>query len=100
MPSTQLKHHLAKPIKFWEGLLPFIALAASYFDLKASVVSVVGDDFPQEYLDLLSSKNIDISGIEIIKVVKPSFGAESITMISTVGIPCQLNLMSWPILSL
>jgi hypothetical protein len=25
----------------------------------------VGDDFPQEYLDLLVERNIDISGLEV-----------------------------------
>ena len=62
-----------KTDKILGGAATFIALAASHFDLKASVVSVVGDDFPQEYLDLLTSKNIDISGIEIVKGGKTFF---------------------------
>jgi sugar/nucleoside kinase (ribokinase family) len=37
------------------------------------VVSIVGGDFPQEYLDLLSDRNIDISGIEIVKEGKTFF---------------------------
>src|SRR5690606_32467248 len=36
-------------------------------------VSVVGEDFPQEYLDLLSSRNIDISALQIIKGGKTFF---------------------------
>ena len=62
-----------KTDKILGGAATFIALAASHFDLKASVVSVVGDDFPQEYLDLLSTRNIDVSGIEIIKGGKTFF---------------------------
>jgi sugar/nucleoside kinase (ribokinase family) len=34
------------------------------FNVQSAIVSVVGDDFPQEYLDLLTSRNIDISGLE------------------------------------
>ena len=37
------------------------------------MVSVVGDDFPQEYLNLLSERNIDVSGIEIVKGGKTFF---------------------------
>ncbi|MET7028620.1 PfkB family carbohydrate kinase [Sediminicola luteus] len=56
-----------KTDKILGGAATFIGLAASQFDLDSAIVSVVGDDFPQEYLDLLSSKNIDISAIEIVK---------------------------------
>jgi hypothetical protein len=35
----------------------------------------VGDDFPQEYLDLLVERNIDISGLEVVKGGKTFFGA-------------------------
>jgi hypothetical protein len=28
--------------------------------VQSAIVSVVGDDFPQEYLDLLTSRNIDM----------------------------------------
>src|SRR5690606_10477285 len=42
-------------------------------NVDSAIVSVVGDDSPQEYLDLLSSKNIDISGIEIVKGGKTFF---------------------------
>ncbi|MET6989409.1 PfkB family carbohydrate kinase [Sediminicola arcticus] len=56
-----------KTDKILGGAATFIGLAASQFQVDAAIVSVVGDDFPQEYLDLLSSKNIDISAIEIVK---------------------------------
>ncbi len=56
-----------KTDKILGGAATFIGLAASQFDLDSAIVSVVGDDFPQEYLDLLSNKNIDISAIEIVK---------------------------------
>ena len=62
-----------KTDKILGGAATFIALAASQFELKAGVVSVVGDDFPQEYLNLLSERNIDVSGIEIVKGGKTFF---------------------------
>jgi sugar/nucleoside kinase (ribokinase family) len=56
-----------KTDKILGGAATFIGLAASQFNLDASIVSIVGGDFPQEHLDLLKDKNIDISGIEIVK---------------------------------
>ena len=55
------------------GAATFIGLAASHFNIDTAAVSVVGGDFPQEYMDLLSSKNIDLSGVEIIKEGKTFF---------------------------
>lgn len=62
-----------KTDKILGGAATFIGLSASYFDVDAAIVSVVGDDFPQEYLDLLTNRNIDISGIEIVKGGKTFF---------------------------
>ncbi len=62
-----------KTDKILGGAATFIALAASQFKVRSAIVSVVGDDFPQEYLDLLSSKNIDISAIEVVKGGKTFF---------------------------
>jgi sugar/nucleoside kinase (ribokinase family) len=62
-----------KTDKILGGAATFIGLSASHFNVKSGIVSVVGDDFPQEYLDLLTSRNIDISGIEIVKGGKTFF---------------------------
>lgn len=62
-----------KTDKILGGAATFIGLAASQFNVDAAVVSIVGGDFPKEYLDLLSNKNIDISGIEIVKEGKTFF---------------------------
>lgn len=62
-----------KTDKILGGAGTFIGLSASYFDVKSAIVSVVGGDFPQEYLDLLTSRNIDISGLEVIKEGKTFF---------------------------
>ena len=46
------------------GSASFIARAASYFTDDVSVVAVVGDDFPQHYLDEMTAAGIDATGIE------------------------------------
>ena len=46
------------------GSASFIARAASYFTDNVSVVAVVGDDFPQRYVDEMDALGIDVSGIE------------------------------------
>src|SRR5947209_16402586 len=45
------------------GAATYIALAASYFT-PVKIVAVVGDDFAQEDTDLLTSRNIDLEGLE------------------------------------
>lgn len=62
-----------KTDKILGGAATFIGLSASHFNVKSAIVSVVGEDFPQEYLDLLTARNIDISGIEIVKGGKTFF---------------------------
>jgi len=56
-----------KTDKILGGAATFIALAAAQFEVDAAIVSVVGEDFPREYLDLFKEKQINISGIEIVK---------------------------------
>ncbi len=62
-----------KTDKILGGAATYIGLAASHFNIDTAAVSIVGGDFPQEYLDLLSNKNIDISGVEIVKEGKTFF---------------------------
>ena len=62
-----------KTDKILGGAATFIGLAASQFEVESAIVSVVGDDMPQEYLNLLSNKNIDISELQVIKGGKTFF---------------------------
>jgi sugar/nucleoside kinase (ribokinase family) len=62
-----------KTDKILGGAATFIGLAASHFGVNTAAVSVVGGDFPEAYLNLLSDKNIDINGIEIVKNGKTFF---------------------------
>jgi len=62
-----------KTDKILGGAATYIGLSASNFEINSAVVSVVGEDFPDEYLDLLKKNNIDIEGIEIVKGGKTFF---------------------------
>jgi sugar/nucleoside kinase (ribokinase family) len=62
-----------KTDKILGGAGTFIGLAASKFNINSAIVSVVGGDFPQEYLDYMSGQNIDVSGIEIVDNGKTFF---------------------------
>lgn len=62
-----------KTDKILGGAGTYIGLSASNFNLQSAIVSVVGDDFPQEYLQLLTDRNIDISGLEVVKGGKTFF---------------------------
>lgn len=62
-----------KTDKILGGAATFIGLASSILKTDVSLVSVVGGDFPQEYLDLLTSKNVNIDGVEIVKEGKTFF---------------------------
>jgi sugar/nucleoside kinase (ribokinase family) len=44
------------------GSATYFATSASFFT-GVNLVAVVGDDFPQEHLDFLSSRNIDLTGL-------------------------------------
>lgn len=62
-----------KTDKILGGAGTYIGLSAAFFNVQSAIVSVVGDDFPQEHLDLLIERNIDISGLEVVKGGKTFF---------------------------
>jgi len=59
--------------KILGGAATYISLSASQFGVKSGIVSVVGGDFPKEYLEKLNTKNINTDGIEIIEDGKTFF---------------------------
>ena len=62
-----------KTDKILGGSGTFVGLAASQFGVKTGVVSVVGGDFPQSYLDMMNNKGINTDGVEIVKDGKTFF---------------------------
>ena len=62
-----------KTDKILGGSGTFVGLAASQFGVKTGVVSVVGGDFPEDYLNMMNAKGINTDGVEIIKEGKTFF---------------------------
>ena len=62
-----------KTDKILGGAATYITLASSILNVSSGIVSVVGGDFPQSDLDMLSNRGVNIEGIEIIKDGKTFF---------------------------
>lgn len=62
-----------KTDKIIGGAGTYISLSASYFKIPVNLVAVVGEDFPQEYIQLLENKGIDTTGLQIKKGEKSFF---------------------------
>ena len=62
-----------KTDKILGGSGTFVGLAASQFGVKTGVVSVVGGDFSESYLEMMNAKGINTDGIEIINEGKTFF---------------------------
>jgi len=63
-----------KTDKILGGAATYIGLSAANFNnVDSAIVSVVGEDFPEEHLNLLRSKNINIEGLEVVKGGKTFF---------------------------
>lgn len=61
-----------KTDKIIGGAGTYIAFSSSYFVDNQNIVAVVGEDFPQEMLDKLSNKGVNLEGLQI-KEGKKSF---------------------------
>ncbi|MCC7501199.1 MAG: bifunctional hydroxymethylpyrimidine kinase/phosphomethylpyrimidine kinase [Flavobacteriales bacterium] len=57
------------------GAATYISLAASFFLNKSGLVSVVGDDFPTDMMDLMQAKGVDLTGLEVLKGKESFFWA-------------------------
>lgn len=57
------------------GACTYISWAASYFTDKINLVSIVGDDFPQDEIDQLHARGVNTNGLEIVKGKKSFFWA-------------------------
>lgn len=64
-----------KTDKIVGGAASYIALAASYFHKNIQLVSVVGDDFPNDFLDTLKGQGVKLDGLQIKKGEKSFFWA-------------------------
>ncbi len=57
------------------GAATYIALAASFFLDRIGLVSVVGDDFPEDMLQQLRQRNVDLQGLEVLQGKESFFWA-------------------------
>jgi sugar/nucleoside kinase (ribokinase family) len=61
--------------KILGGAATYIGLAASHLTSDIRIVSVVGGDFPDQYMQLLKKHNIDTRGIKVVEEGKTFFWA-------------------------
>ena len=63
-----------KTDKILGGAATYIALSASNFKgIDIGIVSVIGEDFPQEYINIFKERNINIEGLKVIEGGKSFF---------------------------
>lgn len=85
-----------KTDKIVGGAASFISLAASYYYPHIYLVSVIGDDYDQNFLKLLQSRGIDLTGLQIKKGEKSFFwkGKYHMDMNSRETLDTQLNVLA------
>jgi len=62
-----------KTDKILGGAATYIGIASSILNVESGIVSVIGGDFPQSDLDMLTGRGVNVEGIEIIKEGKTFF---------------------------
>jgi len=84
-----------KTDKILGGAATFIGLSASNFVKNVNIVSVVGDDFPKEYIEMLERHGVNTKGLQIKEGEKTFFwsGKYHNDMNSRDTIDTQLNVL-------
>ncbi|MBC7864006.1 MAG: bifunctional hydroxymethylpyrimidine kinase/phosphomethylpyrimidine kinase [Bacteroidia bacterium] len=84
-----------KTDKIVGGAASYISLSASYFTKEIGIVSVVGDDFDENFKSLLTSKGIDLGGLQVKKGEKSFFwkGKYHTDLNSRDTLDTQLNVL-------
>lgn len=84
-----------KTDKIIGGAGTYIAFSSSYFVKDQNIVAVVGEDFPQEMLDKLSNKGVNLDGLQIKEGEKSFFwsGKYNIDMNSRETLVTELNVL-------
>ena len=73
MAFDQIETPFGKSHKTMGGSANYISLSAAMFHAPSAVVSVVGDDYPSAFIDALSQRHINTSGIDVVKGGKTFF---------------------------
>ena len=85
-----------KTDKILGGAATYIGIASSYFTDQLKVVSVIGDDFPEEYTKILSDHKMDTKGVQIVPNGKTFFweGKYHTDMNSRDTLATELNVLA------
>jgi sugar/nucleoside kinase (ribokinase family) len=85
-----------KTDKIVGGAASYIALASSYFTNKINLVSVVGDDFPQDFMNTLKGQGVNLDGLQMKQGEKSFFwsGRYHNDMNSRDTLDTQLNVLA------
>ena len=54
-----------KTDKIVGGACTYISLSASYFNSSSNLISVVGEDFPEETINLFNQRGINVEGLQV-----------------------------------
>jgi sugar/nucleoside kinase (ribokinase family) len=95
MAFDSIETPFGKADKVVGGACTYISWAASYFTDKINLVSIVGDDFPEDELNLLTERGVDLTGLEIVSNAKSFFwaGKYHYNMISRDTLTTDLNVL-------
>ena len=63
----EIETPFGKTDKILGGAATYIGLSASNFVNNVNIVSVVGEDFPEEYVKIIESHGVDTRGLQIKK---------------------------------
>ena len=65
MAFDAIETPFGKTDKIIGGAATYIGLAASNLYKNINTVSVVGEDFPEDYMQLLRNKSINLEGVQV-----------------------------------
>lgn len=84
-----------KTNKILGGAGTYVGIASSYFTDQLNMVSVIGEDFPEEYTKILHDHKMDTQGVQIVKGGKTFFweGKYHTDMNSRDTLATELNVL-------
>lgn len=65
MAFDAIETPFGKTDKIIGGACTYVSLSASFFTKPVNVVAVVGEDFPQEFIEALNAKGVNTDGLQI-----------------------------------
>lgn len=85
-----------KTDKIIGGAATYISISSSFFNVKPHLVSVVGDDFPTDFVQYLRDRNVDTKGLQVKDGEKSFFwsGKYHIDMNTRDTLDTQLNVLA------